>query len=97
MHRSIDEGAPLSPLLPSPSTAVEPLLSSEDDELSIQRDEAKDDDEEEDEIKCPRSPFSSCGLRRFVGLMTSLLLAAAAVQLLVRAAATGDEGAAMSV
>jgi len=32
-------------------------------------------------------------LRRFDGLMTSSLLSAAAVQLLVRAAAAGDEGA----
>ena len=100
MHRSIGEGPPLASLLASLSVAEELLFSSGDDELSMRRDEAKDDDEEEEEIKCPRccSPFSSCGLRRFVGLVTSLLLAAASAQLLVRAAAAGDdEGAAMSL
>ena len=92
MHRSMDEGSfTLASLLLLLSTTVEPLLSGEDGD--------KDDDEDEEDIKCPRgcssSPFS---LRRFVGLVTSLLLltAASAVQLLVRAAAAGDEGAAMS-
>ena len=90
MHRSMDGSFTPSSLLLSLSTAVEPLLSGEDDD--------KDDDDDEQDIKWPRgSSFSSC-LRRFVGLLTSLLLltAASAVQLLVRAAAAGDEGAAMS-
>ena len=84
MHTSMDDES-FTP------ASVEPLLSGEDGD--------KDDDDDEEDIKCPRgcSSFSSC-LRRFVGLLTSLLLptAASVVQLLVRAAAAGDEGAAMS-